>query len=346
LVNGLTPGRLTVRVSRAGYTPAHRELTLSENHVLDVMLQPERNIPDTLAAAGTAVDALSERSLAGVTVRVAGVGETTTGADGGFRLTGQVAGSRQVTLASAMTVDRHTHVSLPADALRLTLIPRSLDLRAFDEMFRARGGLRRWAHAPRLVIERRVLQFTNTSETTYTATGGMLTDAEVNDLLRDLTWALPQLTGQHFGGFGGVDIELAGEGASVSVVRPGAIIVARYAGLTPSLSYWGYGRWAWNARGEVVSGILMLDDAFERSGSGYRRALRAHELGHTLGYDHVSVCLSVMNESGRVEPTNFDREGTRIAFLRPPLNASPDIDPDPVAVSKLTGSLIRWAGRR
>ena len=39
----------------------------------------------------------------------------------------------------------------------------------------------------------------------------------------------------------------------------------------------------------MTSGESMLDRDFERSGSPFLRSLRAHELGHALGYNHVTV---------------------------------------------------------
>ena len=54
-----------------------------------------------------------------------------------------------------------------------------------------------------------------------------------------------------------------------------------------------------------------------------------------------------MNQSARIEPNACDRAGAKYAFLRPPLNRSPDIDPDP-----FTGNLralidqVFWSGDR
>jgi hypothetical protein len=91
---------------------------------------------------------------------------------------------------------------------------------------------------------------------------------------------------------------------------------------------------------------MMLDRTFEISGSPYQRALRTHELGHGLGYSHVDIRQSVMNSSGRVSITDFDRGGARIAFLRPPMNMSPDIDPDPITVNRAPSGGLTWTGAR
>jgi hypothetical protein len=55
--------------------------------------------------------------------------------------------------------------------------------------------------------------------------------------------------------------------------------------------------------------------------------LRIHELGHALGYQHVTSRTSIMNPALGPEPSQFDREGAIIAFQRPPGNRAPDTDP-------------------
>jgi hypothetical protein len=171
----------------------------------------------------------------------------------------------------------------------------------------------------------------------------VMSEGEATDLAADLAWALAQLTGGAITSFSSVDVVLADEGAEVTLSRPGTIFVARYEGLQTALSMLGYSRWAWNAAGEVQTGVLMLDSTFDQSGSGRRRALRAHELGHTLGYDHVTTRESVMHPAASMEPTPFDHAATKIAFRRPPLNVAPDIDPDP-GLGKPASAHLTWAG--
>jgi hypothetical protein len=74
----------------------------------------------------------------------------------------------------------------------------------------------------------------------------------------------------------------------------------------------------------------------------FRRSLRAHELGHALGYSHVTVRTSVMNSNARTEPNEFDREATQIVYQRPPGNRSPDTDPDPFSINTMRLT-ARWS---
>jgi hypothetical protein len=293
------------------------------------------------------IDGISDGSIAGATLEIQGLGPVTTGADGSFRI--EVTDPEQlrpVSIRSGATVPRQTHVRVPGPDVRLALIPSTFDLGAFDQMFRSSGSLARWTDVPRVTIQTRVLRFTNVSDTSYTATEDVLSDEEVTQIIADLTWGLPQLTGDRFHAFASERRETATPGSVVPVRRTGEIVVARYTGLTAATGFWGYGRWGASGAGTIVAGIVMLDRDFEQSGSPFRRSLRVHELGHALGYNHVTARASVMNSSARVEPNEFDRSGAKLAFLRPPANRSPDIDPDEFSTNVRSSGGIVWFGSR
>lgn len=344
-LDNLELGTFTIRAQATGYEAETRSVTLTGTQVADFALRA--SAPPSAAITGTLVDGLTQQTLPGVLVRIDGVGETTTGADGSFSLAAadpQV--FRAVTVTSPTTVERSTRLRVPGPAATLTLIPASLDLAAFNQMFRGSNGeLHRWVVAPDLVVERRVLQFSSIGASESTALAATLSDSEVSALVADLEWSLAQLTSNTFTRFANVRVDLANESASVRVSTPNAIHVARYEGLTTGTGYWGYTRWSWNGLGEMQAGIVMLDRNFETSGSPYRRSLRAHELGHALGYQHVTSRDSVMQSHARTEPTGFDRDGARIAFLRPPRNRTPDTDPDTfVGNLRALAAQIFWMG--
>ena len=303
--------------------------------------------PTATGLNGVAVDAVSERPLGGVTVRVDGLGEAITSAAGAFHFAAadpQVV--RAVTMSSAQTVERVTRLRVPGPDATLSLMPSALDLAAFNQMCRGNGGeLHRWTAAPRVVVQNRVLQFTNITDVDYSALGSIMSDGEAGVLLDDLAWALPQLTGGAFTAFAGSQRETASEGDQVRVSRTGVIVVARYEGLTAATGFWGYTRWSWNGAGEMIAAIVMLDRNFETSNSPFRRSLRAHEFGHALGYNHVTARPSVMNSAATIEPNPFDRDAAKLAFQRPPLNRAPDVDPDPFTGNLRTrAAQIFWAG--
>jgi len=344
-LSGLEGGTFALCASADGFAPQWRSVTLTSNQTVDWSLTRVASPPNV---TGRTVDVVSSLGLPGVTVRIDGLGEAVTGSDGAFGLsTTSPQQVRGVTISSALTIDRTTRLRAPGPGATITLLPRSLDLTSFDQMFRGNGGeLHRWVGAPLVVIERRVLQFNGVSDDAYIATSAVMSDAEVGSVLADLTWALPQLTGNTFNAFLEQKIETAAEGDLVTVNRPGAIVVARYEGLTSKTTFWGYTRWAWNGAGEMQAGIVMLDRGFDSSGSQYGRALRAHELGHALGYSHVTARASVMNTAAYLEPNAADRDGARIAFLRSPLNRTPDIDPDPLTINRRSVGGLVWKGDR
>jgi hypothetical protein len=163
----------------------------------------------------------------------------------------------------------------------------------------------------------------------------VMPDAEAASLVSDMTWALPQLTGGSFSNFASVSRQTAAQGARVNLLNDDVITVSRVVGLTAATGFWGYGRWRFQNDGRVVAGIVMLDRDFDRSGSSFVRSLRSHELGHALGYNHVTARTSVMNSQARTEPNDFDRDAARIAFQRPPGNRSPDVDPSSASINRV-----------
>lgn len=328
----LLEGSALVKVTASGFQAQTKSLSLAGDTTADFRL-----VVDGLVASGRVVDGISDGGIGGVQISGDGVSATTTSASGDFQLA-VTSGSTtcQVTFRGNGMVDRQTYLKAPGNGLTVDLMPGSFNLGAFDEMFR-NPSLRRWRNAPPLIVERRAVQYTDVNMATATAVSDTMSDGEADELASDLRWALPQLTGETFGQFASVTRNLSGDGASVSLLNTGSITVVRVVGLADATGYWGFGRWRHNDDGTVTGGVVLLDRDFERSGNIFRRSLRAHELGHALGYQHVSGADSAMNANGQREPTSFDRAASRIAFHRPPGNRSPDIDPNSMLTPQQTG---------
>ena len=287
------------------------------------------------STAGRVVDALTDAAAASITIAGNGVVPTMSDASGRFNvgITSAIA-APQVGFSGSGFVARTTSVRVPGPDATVSLIPSSFDVTAFNEMFRV-SQLLRWTEAPALTIQTRTLQFTGTNDADFTALADQMTEGEYAQLVADLTWGLPQLTGGQFTAFASITRETADVGGRVHILNPGRITVARYVGLTTATSFWGYSRWFLRNDGAITSGESMLDRDFERSGSPFLRSLRTHELGHSLGCNHVTVRSSVMNSAARLEPNDFDRGASRIAFQRPPGNRAPDTDPDAFSANRL-----------
>jgi len=297
---------------------------------------------------GQTVSAIDGGAAAGVSVQVGSERPVTTDADGMFQVAVDGPETMSAVLSSNAIVERRT--TLPAGGegrVSLSLIPASFDLEAFDQIARtANSRLQRWTTPPRLVVVASVMNFRSSSEETFPATSEQMTDDEVGAMIAHLTEGLTVMTAGAFTGFVSVDVERPASGTRVAYMREGAIVAGRYNGVTTFASTVGYGRWATQGDGTVTGGAVVLDRDFDRDDSR-RRLLRVHELGHALGYQHVTTRTSIMNPVIGPEPTAFDRVAAAIAFQRPPGNRAPDTDPGATAsrspFSMGAGGRSKWA---
>jgi hypothetical protein len=292
------------------------------------------------STTGRAVDVLTGVPLPSVSVSLDTGVSALTGLDGCFQLTAPATGLHGVVVSGPGVVQRETEIRMPGADTALSVIPSQFDLATYDQLIRDGGSLRRWTTAPSLVIIDAVLQFTGTSDSTFTALNERLTPEESASLAADLGWGLPQVTGNSFGGFVSVTVESPAAGTPVTFFsREGRIVVARFRGLSQATGYWGYGRSA-RRDNDVVAGAILIDRDFDAARGQYVRSLRVHELGHALGYCHVTLRQSFMNSAATYEPNAFDRDASRIAFQRPPGNQAPDRDP-PRSLMARTGA-VTW----
>ena len=284
--------------------------------------------PGSPSYNGMTLNVLDGQPISGVTVKI-GSQTAVSDASGTFQMDNPGTGSLSATLTGASIIERRTVVTMQSgESLRQTLIPASFDIAAFDQMFRTDNRLHRWTNAPALVVLTTVLTYTQGlgSSEEYYATGEQLTEAETALLIDQLTEALALLTGNHFRNFASVERESVTAGARINPLREGKIVVGRYNGVEGLLNTIGFGQWQTEGNGRVIGGAIYLDKDFDKR-SEARRLLRTHELGHALGYNHVTARTSIMNPAIGPEPTIFDRQGAIIAFQRMPGNQSPDTDP-------------------
>jgi hypothetical protein len=168
----------------------------------------------------------------------------------------------------------------------------------------------RWAQAPELVVLMSVMRYHTGSGVEYAATSEVLTDAEADELIADLTEALTLLTNGRFNSFKAVHRQTVMAGSTARIVRSGQIVVGRYEGIRALRQTIGYGGRVPARGNDISSAAVLLDNEYDRS-SNQRRLLRIHELGHALGYDHVDSQPSIMNARIGTQPTEFDRQMAR-----------------------------------
>jgi len=334
-LNDLTTGPITVEASLSGFVTDRTSLNINADQSANFTLRPQ------FVTSGRAEVVTTHEAVASVTVRGDGIAGAASSPSGAFKILA-LAGSadpRQLTFAAPGMVERRTGVRVPGADTVVSLIASGFNLSAFDQMFRS-PGLTRWTTTPPLIISKRSVTFTTPEMESGTALEDSLTDDELVSLRTDLMWAMPQLTGGTLR-FVEVTEMTAAPGATVQLLTTRAITVVRAVGLTDATGYWGIGRYQSLPDGSVVGGFLMLDRDFDRAGGQYQRSLRSHELGHALGYNHVSALPSVMNPAATIEPNAFDLDACLIAFARAPGNRSPDIDPDAASTNKIGPA--RWS---
>lgn len=283
--------------------------------------------PVTFSWLGGMLDALSGGAASGVRVSGAGASATSDGA-GLVDLVAPVAGTDvRLRVEGPGYVPRDILASLPGHGT-VSLIPTSLDLDAFDAMFR-QPMIRRWRQVPPVVIERRVLQFTTLNTYSFPATESILSDDEFVGIYSDLADTYRTFTeGARLAAPTG---RLAQPGDLTLVASSGQITVARVRGMGASGTV-GYAGWEMTADGTITGGYILLDETSDLT--TWQHALRQHEMLHVLGAHHVTTRLSVMNPTANPTITAWDLNAMHVALGRSIGNLSPDIEPDGGRVSR------------
>jgi len=287
---------------------------------------------------GRATDVFTGAGAAGVAIRVAGVADLAADANGSFALESEAPDGRyRVTVSGANVVERQTSLAFPGGTALLSLIPTSFNLRAFDEMVRQFGDvgvLKRWTQAPALVIETSLLDrdasidASGIPHDTIVASADQQSEVAINEIVGQLTRALPLLTGGQIAAFSRVSRQTTAAGEAVPFdTASNAITVVRYPGTGTCR---GFTSIAYAEDYSVVAARMLLQVCT----GALVGAVVSHELGHALGFGHVTGTPSVMTATVVGDVTEFDRQAATIAYVRPPGNRAPDADPDTFTVNQ------------
>jgi hypothetical protein len=224
-------------------------------------------------------------------------------------------------------VERRTAATLPASGLHVSMIPSTFDQAAFEE-FAPRStttGLRRWTTNPSLTVLRNVVEYDGVAYHPL-VTDRQVSETDFNCMVDGVQRAIPLMSDSTLT-FKKVDVLslTAGSRFSIPNTAEGTIVLTATSGL---LANGRASAFAGAQPDVLVRGVVWITaDNLSLCGSTAARVF-PHELGHALGYQHVTVEPSVM--SG-IDPTSaltaFDREALRIIYQRPPGNRTPDVDP-------------------
>jgi len=190
----------------------------------------------------------------------------------------------------------------------------SLDSAALREMFEGPNGRREtWTVTPTLVVMASVLEYgSGDLAKGFSVTNRALTPVDIDQLRADLTDALAGLTDGRLSAFRDVVVVTPEPGTVVSMFQPGRIVVGRFRGVREKTGNLGYGGRAARSTGAISGAAMMLDEKGDRDKSR-RRLVRMHELGHALGYNHVTSRPSIMNPLVGSTLSDFDRAAIRQA---------------------------------
>ena len=147
---------------------------------------PSDAAPDRILE-GVAVSAVDGAPAAGLSVQVGSARAVTTDAAGRFTAEISSPGDYTAVVSGSAIVERRTKVTGPTSVpARLSLMPASFDVHAFDEMFRtANARLQRWTTRPALVVLGTVMNFRGDADE-FIATSEQMTDEEVSLLIAHL----------------------------------------------------------------------------------------------------------------------------------------------------------------
>jgi hypothetical protein len=235
-------------------------------------------------------------------------------------------------------IERETAVRIPADApVDLSLIPSTHDLTAFEEFSPRAAGLRRWTRNPRLLVLTHAVDYSRATLgfREYPVVNLPIGQAQLECLAAGVADSLAEMSGGHLG-WESIDIAEVEPGTRFRTDQTpeGTIVVL------PSISLGASGRGTAYVGDDpfiLSRGAIWMSTTLN---SCLISLLYRHELGHALGYLHVTRTLSVMSTGLAPALTGFDRDSIAILFQRRPGNRLPDRDPSGVSVN-VTGSAAR-----
>jgi hypothetical protein len=255
---------------------------------------------------GQVTDQQSGEPLAGIRV-VASGSSTVTDVHGRFRIA--AARGAAITLSGAGYYERVTTLEILSG--RFSLVPRSFDMAAFNDVARDHSaGTLRWLSAPAVYVDVRGHSF---------AAGSSVPQAWVEEVAALAPKFIAGWTG------GALSARSLTVGSTPpSPGTPGTLVIAfdedssRY----PSAAAAGSAIASWSPNGVIGSATVRLRFSGLTGGAAAfsRKAVLGHEIGHALGLSHMDGGTSSMMAPVVRTPelTVFDRAIGALLYDRPP----------------------------
>jgi hypothetical protein len=289
--------------------------------------------PTVLQTTVRVVSALSPQvGLSQVMVTVANAREQQTDEAGVLVIRTESPATVSLRLRHPAFVERETSVRVPDDRpVELSLIPSTHDLAAFEEFSPRATGLQRWTRNPRLLLLSHAVDYgaATLGFREFPVINRLISRTQLDCLATGIGAELAPMTGGRLS-WTSVDIGEVEPGTRFRTdeTPEGTIVVL----MSVSLGTAGRGTAYLGTEPFVLTrGAVWLttDVDFCLTSLLYR-----HELGHALGYQHVTRTTSIMSPVGLPAAlTEFDRNSIAILFQRRPGNLLPDRDPPGISVN-------------
>ena len=327
LLSGTLAGKasksLTIQAIRSGKTAGTytTTVTISAGTAGSVKVPVTMTVPSTSSStsvllAGRLVDQFDGHALSGLTVQYAGKSATTDGS-GRFTIPGSPSSSLTTLTLSGSGVHKRVTFAETGDS-QWQVVPSSFSMTAFNDVARDEygSGTVRWVAAPTVYVDTRPEGFTSPELGTW------VSEVKVQAAEFISKWT-------------GAKIQPAAVIVTSSPPRdfsPATIVIhfseddSRYGN---NSNFIGMARMSYTSAGTVASAAIWLRYLGYSGNAGKRKGILGHELGHAMGYGHMtSGTFSFMEPSlgAKTDLSSFDIQAASLLYSRAPENTSPDTD--------------------